>query len=92
MLRQARLDEQGSLLRIQANGQPVGDHLADVVLQIVRLRVVRSQHVPVSYEVVTLILVLQLHPVLQRAHQVAQVELSCWAHAAQNPPPRPGIR
>ena len=51
-----------------------------------RVRVVSRQRVQVGDEEVALVLaaVLQLHPVGERAHVVAQVELAGGAHAAQN--------
>ena len=52
--------------------------------------VVGGQRVPVGDEEIALVLVLQLDPVVQRAHVVAQVQLAGGAHAAQNA--RAGIR
>ena len=46
--------------------------------------VVRGQRVPVGDEEQARVLVLQLHPVLQRAVVVAEVQRAGGAHAGQN--------
>ena len=47
--------------------------------------VVGGQRVPVGDEEEAIVLVLQLDPVIQRAHEVSQVQLAGGAHAAQDP-------
>ena len=86
VLGKARLQKERGLGGVEADRQPVRNHLPDIGLQIACLRVIGGQHVPVGHEVVALIFALQLHPILERAHQVTQMKLARGPHAAQDPP------
>ena len=78
-----RLDEDGRLLRIESGGEPVEDHLENIVLHPRGVRVIGGEGVPVGGEEKTLVVVLQPDPVLQSAHVVANVQLAGRSHAAQ---------
>ena len=80
-----RLDEQRALLRIESGGDPVGDILIRKRRQLRRAGVVAGQRVPVGHEVVAVVLLLQRHPVAQRADKVTQVQLSRGTHARDDP-------
>ena len=92
MRRHLALQKDRALLPVQSGRQKVQRNLAHVGLQRFCIGVVGGQRVVVGDEVEALILraailqhlVLQLHPVLQRAHVVAQVQPSRRTHAAQN--------
>ena len=62
-----------ALVRVEAGGEPVDHHVVDVALDDLALFVVRGQRVPVGDEEEALVLVLQAHPVLERAVVVAEV-------------------
>ncbi len=81
MFRHARLDEQRGLRRVDAGGQPVDDHVPHVLLDDLRGVVVRGQRVPVGHEEQALVLVLHLHPVLQYAVVMPQVQTARGAHS-----------
>ena len=71
------------LVGVKARGQPVDHHVVDVALDHLTVLVVRGERMPVGHEEVAL-LVLQLHPVLQGAVIVAQVQGAGGAHARDN--------
>ena len=75
---------------IEAGRQPVDEHVADVLLQLRGVLVAGGEHVPVGDEEEALVLVLQLHPVAQRAVVVAEVQPAGGAHAGQHAPRRRG--
>ncbi len=50
--------------------------------QLAGVGVVGRERVVVRFEEIALVLVLQLDPVVERAHVVAQVQFACGAHAA----------
>ena len=80
VLRHHRLDEQRALLRIDAGGDPVGGVVEGVGRDLLRVRVLAGQRVPVGHEVEAVEPILELDPVAQRAHQVPEMELSGRAH------------
>ena len=81
---QARLDKERGLGGVEPAGQPVRDHLPGVLAQVERIFVARRQHVPVGDEVKAVVFILQLHPILESAHQVAQMEFARGPHTTQN--------
>ena len=72
------------LLGVEAGGEPVDHHVVDVLLDDLALFVVRGQRVPVGDEVEAVVVVLQPHPVLQRAVVVAEVQRAGGAHAGED--------
>jgi len=84
VLGQPALDEERRLVGVEAGGEPVGDHLVDRSLDHLALLVVRRQRVPVGGEEEALVLVLQAHPVLERAVPVAEVHRPGRPHAGEN--------
>src|SRR6185437_1540177 len=89
MLLHMRLHKHGATLRIQSGGQPVQDDLNRVVAHARGVVVIGRQRVPVGNKEKTGMGVLQLYPVLQRAHIVTQVQFPRRAHAAEHA--RPGL-
>ena len=73
-----------ALLGVEPGGEPVDDHVVDGLLDDLALFVVRGQRVPVGDEVEAVVVVLQPHPVLQRAVVVAQVHRAGGAHAGKD--------
>ncbi len=69
---------------IQAGGEPVDHHVPDIALQLRGVLVTRRQRVDIGDEEIALVLVLQLHPVLERAVIVTQMECTCRSHAGQD--------
>src|SRR5437762_930884 len=88
VLGHVRLDEQRRDPGIEAGRQPVDEHLVHVLLQLRGLVVAGREHVPVGHEEEALVLVLQLHPVAQRAVIVAEVQPPGGSHARQDAPRR----
>src|SRR2546429_7400759 len=88
VLGHVRLDEQRRDPGIEAGRQPVDEHLVHVLLQVRGLVVAGREHVPVGHEEEALVLVLQLHPVAQRAVIVAEVQPPGGSHARQDAPRR----
>src|SRR5262245_28295707 len=84
MLRHMRLDEHGAALGIKPGGKPVEEYLDRILLYLGRIGIIGPECVPVSDEEKALVLVLHAHPVLQRTNIVAQVQLACGTHAAEN--------
>ncbi len=84
MFGQAALDEDRRVLGVDAGGEPVDDHLVDVLLHDLALFVVRGQCVPVGDEVEALVVLLHAHPVLQRAVVVAEVHRAGRAHSGED--------
>ncbi len=84
VLRDAALLEKDGLLRVEAGSKVVKHDFAAVRLDIRGVGVVRCKGVPVGDEEIALVLaaVLQLDPVGEGSHVVAQVQLARWAHAA----------
>ncbi len=70
---------------IDAGGEPVDHHVPDVAARSTSgVLVVRRQRVPVGDEEEARVLVLQPHPVLQRAVVVAEVQRAGRAHAGKH--------
>ena len=84
MLRNVRLDEHGAALRIEAGGQPVEQDFQRVFLDPRSIGVIGGKRVPVGHEEKAVVLVLHAHPVVQRAHEVAQVQLPGGPHTAEH--------
>jgi len=84
MLLHLALHKDRASLRIEAGGEKVQSDLKRIRRDVRCIRVVGGQRVQISDEEVALVLVLQLDSVGQGAHVVAEVQLSCGAHAAQN--------
>ena len=86
MLRDVALHEEHGLLRVEAGGEVVEDDFAGVRRDVGGVGVVGGQGVPVGDEEVALVLaaVLQLDPVGEGAHVVAEVQLAGGAHAAED--------
>src|SRR5215472_12167822 len=87
MLRNVRLHEDGALLRIESGREKVQSDLKDVLFELAGICVIGRQRMVVSDEEIALILVLQLHPVIKRAHIVAEVQFPRGTHAAKNAEP-----
>ena len=68
-----RLYEHGRYARVQASGQPIDDHLMNQLLQIRGVVIARGQRMPVCYEEIAFVLVLQIDPIAQRTVVIAQV-------------------
>ena len=71
-------------VRVDADGEPVDEHLPDAVFDALGRFVVRRQRVPVGREVKALVLLLQPEPVLQRTVIVADVHAPGGPHAGQD--------
>ena len=86
VLEDLALQEEHTARGVEAGGQVVEHHVQGVGRNPRGVGVVRGQRVPVGDEEVALVLggVLQLDPVGQGAHVVAQVELAGGAHAAED--------
>src|SRR5262249_21332762 len=84
MLDDARLDEKRRSARVQADGEPVDEHVPDGVGNTLRRFVVGRQRVPVCGKVQALVFLLQTKPVLERAVVVADMHPAGRAHARQN--------
>ncbi len=84
VLQHAALQKQHALCRVEPGRQVVQHHLDRIGRDLAGVGVVRGQRVPVGDEEVAIVLVLQLDPVGQRAHVVAQVQFSRGAHAAEH--------
>ena len=80
------LDEDRRLLRVEAGGQPVDDHVLFIGSNRRGLLVARRERVPVGREEEALEICapLERHPVHERAVKVAQVELSGGTHPADD--------
>ncbi len=74
MLRNMRLDEDAASLRVETTSEKVESDLIHILLQTTGIGVLRSERVIVRDEEVALIVVLELNPVVERAHVVAKVE------------------
>ena len=84
MLLHLALHKDRASFGIEAGGKKIQRHFKRIRRDVRRVRVVGGQRVQIGDEEVALVLVLQLDPVGQGAHVVAQMQLACGAHAAQN--------
>src|SRR5437763_12140747 len=84
VLRHMRLNEKRGFFRIESGGQPVNSNVQNALLHSRSVSIVRGQGMPISDEEETIIFLLQLDPVAQRAHVVAQVQLARGTHSARN--------
>ena len=84
MLRHARLDEQRAFLRVQPGTQPVDDHVPHMLFEFRGVLVTGGQGVPVRDEKIAVVLVLQVHPIAQRAMVVPEMQLARRAHTRKN--------
>ena len=79
------LDEEGRDPGVQPGGQPVDEHGLHVFLKPCGVLVTGGQRMPVGDEEIALVLVLQFHPVAQRAVKIAQMQRPRGPHAGQHP-------
>ncbi len=84
MLRHHRLHKKCAALRVQACRDPVDHVVIRVRGKTARVRVVARQRVPIRHEIETVVLLLECHPVLQRAHQMAEMQLAGGTHSGHN--------
>ena len=86
MLGHVALDEDGGFLGIEPGGQVIESDVDGFQLEAAGVGVVGGQGVPVGDKEVALVLggVLQLDPVGQCAHVVAQMQLACGAHSTED--------
>ena len=84
VFRHLRLDEQRSLLGIDAGRQPVDHHFPGRLRDSMRIVVLRGQRVPVGDEEQAGILVLQFDPVLQHPMIVTKVQAARGAHSGED--------
>ena len=84
-LRDHRLDKQRGLGRVHAAGEVVHRHIQHVLVQPLRVVEVGRQHLDVGEDDERVVLVLQLHPVGNRADIVAQMQRPGRPVAGQNP-------
>ncbi len=78
------LDEDGAEVGVESGGEEVEGDLADVVFEGGGVGVVGGEGVVVGDEEVTLVLVLELDPVVEGSHVVTEVESSGGAHAGED--------
>jgi hypothetical protein len=83
VLLHVRLPEDGTLRRVQPRGDVVRRHLVGELRDLRRTVGHRGERVPVHDAAEHLVLVLQAHPLAQRALQVAQVKDAGGLHAAE---------
>jgi hypothetical protein len=79
------LDEEGALLRREADTQPIEQDLVGEASDAAGALVVAGQGVPVRDEKEALVFILQAHPVGEGAVVVSQVQRPRGPHAAQQP-------
>ena len=84
MLRHMRLDEHGAALGIEPGGKPIEQDFYGILLYLRSIGVVGGERVPVGDKKEALILVLHAYPVIECAHEIAQVQLPGRAHPAED--------
>src|SRR5437868_9626416 len=85
MFRHMRLNEHRAFLGIESCGQIIEHYLDGVLFNPRSVCVIARKRVPVGYKKVRIVGFLQLHPIRERPHIVAEMQLSGGAHAAQDP-------
>ena len=85
VLRHLRLDEQHAFLGVEAGAEVIDGDFPHPGANLSRIRVAGGEGVPVGDEVEGLVVLLQLHPVIQGTEKVAQVQRAGRPHATQNP-------
>ncbi len=85
MLLDVRLPEDRRLLGVHPGGDVVHRQLTGVFCDLVRMFVERRERMPIGDEDKGFILLLESHPVAERAFQVAQMQHSRRLHAAYDP-------
>ena len=84
VLRHPGLHKQRRPIRIEPGTEPIERDIESVLFHVRGVGVIGGQGVPVGDKEITFILALQTHPVVERAHVVAQVQLAGGTHAAQH--------
>ena len=74
----------GAELGVETGGEEVERDIADVLPERGGVGVVGGEGVEVGDEEVALVLVLELDPVVERAHVVAEVEAASGTHARED--------
>src|SRR5437867_2670549 len=72
-----RLEIDRALLGVDSHREVVGDELADVLTDLFEVRDPSRKHVVIGYQEKALVLILQLHPICERAVVVPEVEALC---------------
>ena len=84
VLRDERLHEDGAALRVDAGRNPVGEIVERVTGDRLRVRILAGQRVPVGDEVEAVVLFLERDPILERAHEVAEMQFARRPHAGND--------
>ncbi len=84
MLKQARLAENGTTLRVKTRGNPVFHELRHIGRNTLGVGKFTGQRVPVRHKVKAISLVLQFYPVLQNTKVMAKMQWACRTHARCN--------
>ena len=90
VLGNVRLDKDRALSGIQSRCQKVDSDIEDALFQTAGVGVVGGQGVEVGDEEVAVVVLLQVHPVVEGAHVVAEVQSAGGAHAGENTGARRG--
>src|SRR5579884_329331 len=84
MLFYVALHKDDALLGVKSGGKKIERHIQRVLLHLRWISVIGREGVPVGDEEVATVFVLEAHPVPERSHVVAQMQLSGWTHAAEH--------
>jgi len=84
MVRNKALTENDRLFRIKTKGDPIQNHLADIVPDGRRIGVFRGQRMPVRHKEKTVHLILNPDPVFKNTMKMAYVQTPRRPHAADN--------
>ena len=79
VLEDARLNEQCGFFGVEADGEPVDRDLQRIFGDGAGVFVMRGERVPVGDEIKTVVFVLQLDPIGERAEIMAQMKAAGWA-------------
>jgi hypothetical protein len=80
MLRYIGLTEHEAPCGIDPTSKPVKDILVNALTQSAWMFVLAHQGMPISDHEETVVLILQLLPILKDPHQMSKVELARWPH------------
>ena len=84
MLGDVGLDEDGATFGVEAGGEEVEGDIADVLAEGRGIGVVGGEGVEIRYEEEAIVLILELDPVVKRAHVVAEVKAARGTHSAED--------
>ena len=84
MFRNPRLNKDAGPIRVHSGGQPIHDHIPNILADDLSILVMRGQGMPIGHEIKAVIVMLQPDPVFQNPVIMSQMQTPGRSHTRQH--------